>query len=64
MAEQTNSNMFGNSTLLITGGTGTFGNAVLALACHPEQRHALKQSIELVPIEPCDHAWDHVVKLQ
>ena len=32
MIEQTTSGMFANSTLLITGGTGTFGNAVLDLA--------------------------------
>lgn len=33
MIEQTASSVFRNSTLLITGGTGTFGNAVLDLAC-------------------------------
>jgi len=33
MIEQMNSSVFRNSILLITGGTGTFGNAVLDLAC-------------------------------
>jgi hypothetical protein len=31
------------------------------LSSHPEQWHALKQSIERAPFESCDHAWNRVV---